>query len=128
MDWSENKIAREAGPEEAEGGGEAAQIEEEKLSEEQKAEEERSRASRRIGATALCTDGKYIYALSIQVKREEDDGPLSYEKHTVEVFEIEDVTNLVKFVKSFVLKKDADTDLKIKGGRLTSDLGFFNHM
>ena len=89
MDWSENKIARDGGEPEAEGG-DAVVPEEEKQSEEQKTEEERRRASRRIGATSLCTDGKYIYGFSVQLKKEDDDGPIVYEKIAVEVYQIAD--------------------------------------
>ena len=102
--------------------------EEEKLTEEQKAEQERKRPRRRIGATPLASDGKHIYALSMQLKREgdEEDEPLKCEQMQVEAFEIGD-GNVVKRVKEFVLKKDDDTDWVYKAKKYNSDGGYFNH-
>ena len=74
----------------------------------------------------MATDGKQIYALSMQVKKEEEDKPYIYEKMTVEVFEIDD-ENLVKRVNEFVLKKDDDNDWTYKAKKYNSDGGYFDH-
>ena len=80
LDWSERKLPKSA--------EEAAEAEEEQKTEEQKAEEERLRSSRIVGPTPLASDGRYIYALSTQIKREEENGPPTIEKVYVEVYEI----------------------------------------
>ena len=79
-----------------------------------------------MGATPLASDGKHIYALSMQVKKEEEDSPFSYDKLTVEVFEIGD-DNVVKREKEFVLKKDDDTEWTYKAKKYNSDGGYFDH-
>lgn len=62
----------------------------------------------------------------MQVKQEEDDKPVSYEKFTVEVFEIAE-GNEVKRTNTFVLKKDDDNDWQYKGTKWTTDGGYLNH-
>lgn len=121
LDWSQEKLPKTEEDDE-----------EEKQTEEQKAEEERKRPCRRMGATPLASDGKHIYALSMQVKKEEEDGPYTYEKLTVEVFEIakedgDEGKNLVKRVKEFNLKKDDDNDWTYKAKKYNSDGGYFDH-
>lgn len=68
LDWSEEKLPKEE------------QDEEIKMTEEQKAEEERKRPWRKIGATPLASDGKFIYALSMQLKTEDENEPAVCEK------------------------------------------------
>ena len=70
----------------------------------------------------------------MQVKKEEEDQPYSYEKLIVEVFEIssgegddEKDKNLVKRVKEFTLKKDSDNDWTYKAKKYNSDGGYFDH-
>ena len=79
-----------------------------------------------MGATPLCSDGKYIYALSMEVKKEEEDGPMTYDKLSVEVFEITK-ENEVKREKEFILKKDEETQWTYKAKKYNSDNGYFNH-
>ena len=118
LDWSDLKLPKEDNDDE----------EEEKKSEETKAEEERQRPRRLIGATPLASDGKHIYALSMQAKQEDEKGPLVYEKITLEVFEISDEKE-VKRVNEVTLKKDSDgeTDWNYKGIKFTSDCGYLDH-
>lgn len=115
LDWSDVKLAKEEDEEL------------EKQTEEQKAEEEKRRARRRIGATPLASDGTHIYALSAQVKQDEDDMPVLNEKFSVEVFEIAE-GNVVKRTKTFVLKTDDSTDWDVKHAKYPTDGGFLNHV
>ena len=61
----------------------------------------------------------------MQLKQEEEDGPVVYEKLTVEVFEIAE-GNEVKRVRDFALKKD-DADWTYKAKKYNSDGGYFDH-
>ena len=110
LDWSEEKLPQEG--------------EEEKAQDE---DAEIKKPCRRMGATPLASDGQHIYALSMQMKKEEKENPIEYFKLSVEVFEIDSVTNIVKFVKEFSLKKDDDSDWTWKPTKYNSDLGYFNH-
>ena len=58
--------------------------------------------------------------------KEEEDSASTYEKLTVEVFEISD-DNVVKRVKDFVLKKDDDAEWTYKAKKYNSDGGYFDH-
>ena len=113
LDWSEEKLPKED-----------EEDEEEKVEDE---DAEIKKPRRRMGATPLASDGQHIYALSMQVKQEGKDDPLEYFKLSVEVFEIDSETNIVKHVKEFNLKKDDDSDWTWKPKKYNSDLGYFNH-
>ena len=112
LDWSEEKLPKEE------------EDEEEKVVDE---DAENKRPRRRMGATPLASDGKHIYAMSMQVKQEGAEEPLEYFKLTVEVFMIDSETNVVKREKEFTLKKDSETDWSWKPKKYNSDLGYFNH-
>ena len=110
LDWSDEKLPREDEGEE----------------EEKNEDEEAKRPRRLIGATPLASDGKHIYALSMNIKKEEEDGPNEYPKMTLEVFEITE-ENVVKRTNEVTLKKDEENDWPWKPKKYNSDEGFFNH-
>ena len=62
----------------------------------------------------------------MQVKQEESDKPLVYEKLTVEVFEIGE-KNQVKRVKEFTMKKAEAEDWTYEPTKFNSDGGYFDH-
>lgn len=120
LDWSERKLPQSA--------DEAAEAEEEQKTEEQKADEERLRSSRKVGPTPLASDGRFIYAMTTQIKREEENGLPTIEKVHVEVYEIEATTNMVKFVKQVQLKRDTEVAWVYRTKNYTTDSGYLNHL
>lgn len=120
MDWSEQKVPKECGPDD----------EEEKLTEEQKTAEEADRPVRRIGASPLCTDGKLIYAMSMNMnnKKEENGGQtLMIDQINLEVFQFEDDERTLKQTKVITLKKKDDQCFVPKKLKFTTDGGWLNH-
>ena len=65
--------------------------------------------------------------MSMNVKQESKDEPLSYDKINVEVYEIKE-NNVVEQDKKFELKKeDSDQDWTWKRKKYNSDGGYFDH-
>ena len=115
LDWSDQKMPKED-----------EEDEEEKKSEEEKEEEERKRPRRKMGASPLASDGKYIYALSMVIKEEDKDQPYSCEKIMAEQYEIKE-GNIVEQTNSYTLKKDSDTDWGWKRTKYNTEGGLFDH-
>ena len=76
----------------------------------------------------MASDGRYIYGLSTEIKQGEENAPPTIEKVYVEVYEIEETTCNVKFVRKVLLKRDEETPFVYRIKNYTGDGGYLNHL